>query len=118
MEHAILDFEDVMNRIQDDMELLVELLEIYEEDFQVKMPQLETAISGQAVERVRDLAHSLKGASGNISAIRLREIFSVMEKEAAEGNITQAQALLDQARIQFKELQGVMSKVRNGEISA
>lgn len=87
MEEKIIDFDDALDRVQDDKELLFELFDIFEQDFQVKRKDLEKAIASKDVEAVQNLAHSLKGASANISAHRIQALCLFMEKTASEGSL-------------------------------
>ena len=68
MKKEIIDMEDVMERVQDDMELLMELLDIFENDFKEKRVRSDQLVAAGENEQLRDMAHSLKGAAGNISA--------------------------------------------------
>jgi len=68
MSEEIIDLKDVLERVQDDKELLVELLDIYQEDFATKRQVLGTAIATQDIVKIKEVAHSMKGSSGNISA--------------------------------------------------
>ncbi len=82
----VLDIEDALDRVQEDVELLLELFDIFQEDFQVKLPQLEAAYSTGHSEEIRNLAHSIKGAAGNISARQIYQTCLTIEKKGAEGD--------------------------------
>ena len=68
MSEEIIDLKDVLERVQDDKELLVELLDIYQEDFVIKRQALGEAIAAKDIVKIKEIAHSMKGSSGNISA--------------------------------------------------
>lgn len=87
MDDQVIDFEDAIDRVQDDQELLFELFDIFEEDFQTKRRELEKFLQDGNTEMVRNIAHSLKGASGNISARQINAICTQMEKDASENRI-------------------------------
>jgi two-component system, sensor histidine kinase and response regulator len=112
MNDEILDLPEVMDRVQDDKELLLELFDIYTTDFNEKRKLLDQAIQNNDCEQVVSLAHSLKGASGNISAKLLRATFYKYESMGKSGNISEAKgglAVLDQ---QFADLLKRMDEVR------
>ncbi len=85
MSQEIIDLKDVLERVQGDKELLVELLDIYQEDFLVKRQALGDAIAGQDIAKVKEVAHSMKGSSGNISAKPLYAACLKIESLAKEG---------------------------------
>ncbi len=68
MSTDIIDLKDVLERVQDDKELLLELLDIYQEDFLVKRKSLGEAVAANDTIKIKEIAHSMKGSSGNISA--------------------------------------------------
>ena len=84
MEEKIIDLEDVLDRVQDDMELLLELFDIFEGDFEIKRKEFDQCLSDGNMEMVKNIAHSLKGAAGNISAKRIHGICYFIEKQASE----------------------------------
>jgi len=87
MPEDIIDLNEFMERVQDDKELLLELFDIYLEDYEAKRKALPDIIRSQKFEELRGVAHSLKGASGNISAKPIRAIFMKME-EMGKNNTT------------------------------
>jgi len=84
MDDQVIDFQDALDRVQDDQQLLFELFDIFEEDFQIKRRELEKYLRDGNAEMIRNIAHSLKGASGNISARQINAICARMEKDASE----------------------------------
>jgi HPt (histidine-containing phosphotransfer) domain-containing protein len=85
MSEEIIDLKDVMERVQDDKELLMELFEIYQEDFLVKRQALGDAIAAKNIVKIKEVAHSMKGSSGNISAKLMHEACLKLESLAKEG---------------------------------
>lgn len=112
MSEDILDLKEFMERVQDDKELLVELLGIYEEDFKAKRILLEEAIKTNNGDDVRSIAHSLKGASGNISAKNLRVLFLQLEDMGKNKTLTGSESLLPQVDQQFVLLQKRMTEIK------
>jgi len=98
----VLDIEDALDRVQDDIELLLELFDIFQEDFQVKLPQLKAACQTANAEEIRNLAHSIKGAAGNISAREIQQTCLAIEKKGAEGDMNGLMPLLTGLDQQFK----------------
>lgn len=85
MSEEIIDIKDVLERVQDDKELLVELFDIYQEDFIIKRKALGEAIAAHDIAKIKEIAHSMKGSSGNISAKPLHAACLKIESLAKEG---------------------------------
>jgi HPt (histidine-containing phosphotransfer) domain-containing protein len=85
MSEEIIDLKDVLERVQDDKELLDELFDIYQEDFVIKRKALGDAIVGNDIAKIKEVAHSMKGSSGNISAKSMHAACLKLEMLAKEG---------------------------------
>jgi HPt (histidine-containing phosphotransfer) domain-containing protein len=85
MSDEIIDLKDVLERVQEDKELLNELFDIYQEDFVVKRRALGEAIAAHDIGKIKEVAHSMKGSSGNISAKPLHAACLKLEMLAKEG---------------------------------
>jgi len=85
MSEEIIDLKDVLERVQDDKELLAELFDIYQEDFVIKRKALGDAIAAKDIAKIKEIAHSMKGSSGNISAKPLHAACLQLEVLAKEG---------------------------------
>ena len=87
MSHEIIDINDVLERVQDDRELFLELLDIFEEDFAEKRKMLSDFVSKHDFQEIKDVIHSIKGASGNISAKAMHASCAEIEKLAEAKDI-------------------------------
>ena len=85
MGEEIIDLKEVLERVQEDKGLLNELFDIYQEDFAIKRQALSDAITAHDISKIKEIAHSLKGASGNISAKPLYAACLKLESLAKEG---------------------------------
>jgi HPt (histidine-containing phosphotransfer) domain-containing protein len=85
MSDEIIDLKDVLDRVQQDKELLNELFDIYQEDFVIKRKALGDAIAANDIVKIKEIAHSMKGSSGNISAKPLHAACLKLEMLAKEG---------------------------------
>lgn len=106
-----IDLEDVLERTGDDMEFLRELLLMYQDDFQGKCRELETAIDNKDFSTVRDIGHYIKGSSANLSLPRLKEAAYSIEKAGAEGHIEEARFAFRQLRDGFAGLERYLKEV-------
>lgn len=112
MGNNVIDFQDALDRVQDDKELLFELFDIFEEDFQNKRVELDKHLDQNNAEMVRNIAHSLKGASGNISAECIHELCFLMEKQASENDLESVRAKLPDLDTQFSAYQKEARRIR------
>jgi HPt (histidine-containing phosphotransfer) domain-containing protein len=112
MNKDILDFNEFMNRVQDDKELFLELLDIFVNDFHKKRAELDKAIAGKDAMAIEHIAHFLKGSCGNISAKALRNVFVVLEEKAKRGDVEDLQAHLPEVDKQFEALAVCIGEAR------
>ena len=114
MDKNILDLQDALERVQDDWELLLELFDIFSEDYVEKREMLNTLIADNDLEEVRNIAHSIKGAAGNISAKSVHATCERIEKLAEEQNLSLIKPLLSQLDQQFIDLQVCIKELKKG----
>ena len=110
MNDDAIDIKEVMDRVQDDRELLIELVQIFTDDYVEKKKMIDEAVAKNDFDQVRNIAHGLKGASGNISAKKLRISFADLGQMAKSKDLSKAKetlALIDQ---QFSELKDFAAK--------
>ncbi len=69
------------------------------------LPQLEGLVNSLASEDtdgVRRYAHAIKGAAGNIAALRMHQVASMIEKAAKEGDLTEAPQRLAMLQMEYR----------------
>jgi HPt (histidine-containing phosphotransfer) domain-containing protein len=103
-----IDMDSVLERVGGDESFLRELLDIYIEDFIDKYAQLEKAISENDSNNIREIGHSLKGSSGNLSLTGLHETAYGIELSGKDNDVERAKALFTQLREEFKKLKDVL----------
>ena len=109
---SAIDLKDVLERVQDDTELLVELLDIFLEDYKEKHKLLEELITHKDFEQIRNVAHSLKGAAGNISATDFHRSFSAMEQFGDESNLDGINKMMLKLEEDFPKLQRSIEEIK------
>lgn len=105
MSEVIIDVKDALERVQDDKELLLELFDIFSEDFVGKSAQFWQSFEKQDIALFRQIAHGLKGATGNISARQMHNNCVELDRIGKDGNIKDVKSrleLLDQQFADFK----------------
>jgi CheY-like chemotaxis protein len=89
-----LDLERLREMVGDDEELIDELVRSFLDSSAEGIEALATAIALGDALAVRLAAHSLKGASGNFGAERMRSVSAELETESKDGNLADAPAKL------------------------
>jgi HPt (histidine-containing phosphotransfer) domain-containing protein len=112
MGEAIIDLNEVMERVQQDKELLLELLDIYQDDFIQKRKSLDEAISSKNTVKIKEIAHSMKGASGNISAKPMYAMCLKIEEYARNGKTDDIHELLAAVDGYFEEIKIFSAKYK------
>ncbi len=112
MNNMVIDLEDVLERVQNDWELLFELFDIFEQDFIAKKPVCDDLCARQELDKLRDIAHSLKGAAGNISAKKLFESFYQIERLSEERTPERIPSILKAVDKQFIEFQAEKQQLK------
>lgn len=112
IQEEAVDLKEVLERVGDDRELLKELFQIYADDFKEKRQQLSIAIQQKDFEKIRNIAHGLKGASGNISAKKLHARFLTLEQMAKGQDLALADGLLVEIDQFFRDLQGFVQNFK------
>ena len=112
MSEEIIDLKDVLERVQDDKELLNELLDIYQEDFLIKRKALGEAIAGNDIPKIKEVAHSMKGSSGNISAKPMHATCLQLEQLAKSGSTAGMGELVTAIDGQFEQIKAFAAKLK------
>ena len=112
MSDQLLDLVEFKERVQDDIDLLLELLDIFVADYVGKRKALEEAVSKKDFDQLKSVAHSLKGASGNISAKNLREVLIKLEEMGKSNDLSSAGATLAQLDEAYQALEKRIDEVK------
>ena len=110
--NTAIDLDDVLERVQNDTELLLELLDIFMEDYQKKYNQLKEFVPNKDFEQIRNISHSLKGAAGNISAKDFHHYFSAMEQYAVDNNFEGINEMMQNLQKSFPQLQESVEAIK------
>ncbi len=86
VDRDVLDWDELVERLAGDMDLSWEILTEFIETLPRRLAEMEDAMGQGNADMVKRLAHTLKGASANISAKRLSESALALEQAAARGD--------------------------------
>ncbi len=108
---------ELLDRVDNDQELLRELLGIFKEDFPRTIHSLEEAVAAGDMKNSASLSHSLKGMLSNLGGMRAAEAAAKLEKLASSagenGSLKEALgALQSEAASLLPEVDAYMTEVR------
>uniref|UniRef100_A0A832A074 Sensory/regulatory protein RpfC n=1 Tax=Desulfacinum infernum TaxID=35837 RepID=A0A832A074_9BACT len=93
VERDVLDWDELVERLAGDMDLSWEILSEFVETLPQRLAEIEDAVRIADAGLIKRLAHTLKGASANISARRLSEAALAVEQAASRGETAALEAL-------------------------
>ena len=109
----VFDHADFVRRMMDDSDLAqniaVEFLSSLENDLR----ELQRMMQAGDVAAVGKMAHRIKGAAGNVSAVRLARTAANLESDCKTGASTHPEALVEALARQCAELRATMEKWMN-----
>ena len=109
----IIDLKEVMERVQDDRELLMELIQIFLDDCPPKITALRKAADEKNFVQIADLAHAMKGSSGNLAAKKISGIFLQIEQLGRQQKTENINGLLDQVERYLGDVRVYLGKLKN-----
>jgi HPt (histidine-containing phosphotransfer) domain-containing protein len=84
------------------------LLEAYIDDASQKIELLDGALEAHDAPAIRELSHSLKGASSNIGALPLSQLFETVEHLAKDENVSEIVPLLAGIQTEFTTIRALL----------
>jgi HPt (histidine-containing phosphotransfer) domain-containing protein len=94
-----------------DSEAMSEIIQLYERETSRQLAELERAIADEESQRIRKLAHTLKGTFGAVCAPRARLLAQEIELAAADSSFSQASALFRELGLAVSDAQAGMEKM-------
>jgi histidine phosphotransfer protein HptB len=82
---APVDWEEGLARAGDDEDFFKELLELFLDDVPQRMENLSASLSAGQLDESAGVAHSIKGASANLSARTIHQVAAQLEQAAKQG---------------------------------
>ena len=82
----VFDKEAALERVDNDVELLKELVSICQSEFASKIPEMRAAQAAGDTKKVSEIAHSLKSAFGNVGAMLGHQTAFALEMASKKGS--------------------------------
>jgi HPt (histidine-containing phosphotransfer) domain-containing protein len=95
---------ELLERVDNDQDLLRELLIIFKEDFPRTMQSLESAVAGGDLKNTARLGHTLKGMLSSLGAARAAKAASKLEDMAFAGETVSLRGAFDALACQTASL--------------
>jgi two-component system, sensor histidine kinase and response regulator len=106
---SAIDFTELLARVDNDRDLLVELMSIFKEDFPRHVRELTAVIAAHDLKRLTVVSHTLKGMLANLAVTRAAAAAAKLEQlahdSAAEPEIA------DAFRAFQREVQGLLPEM-------
>ena len=99
----IFDRDALFQRLGDDEEFIKEIIEVFTEDFQSQIDQLEQAVKDRDPGQVTQIGHTMKGACKNVGAIALSEIAYEIESIGKSQLLNEINTKLEELKNNFNE---------------
>lgn len=93
-EQIVIDMAQLRNITLEDPELMREIVSALVDDASAQIVKLGTALERADATECARVAHSARGACGNVGAASLAALFSSVEQEARSGNLSACRARL------------------------
>lgn len=113
----IVDREELMERIDNDLEFLAETVEMFREDYPELLTQIHNGIDQHDSNAVAIAAHTLKGLVGNFAATPAADAAFELEKIARLGNLDQANTALVDLQREIQRLEQELVAILQGNQS-
>lgn len=110
----IFDKADLLARLDGDEELFSEIVEVFLSEGPGQIEDVVTALQKGEASVIERSAHGLKGAAGNIGAVRLRRVAHRIEAAARRGDASAASALGDALEREYRALSAELTGILKG----
>jgi len=104
----VFDYDDFLDRIDGDVDLLKEVIEIFLEDTPGLLANLYSGIKRDDTKAVERAAHTLKGATANISAKRLQQLSHHVQRMLKKNGAAQLESFIGDFEENFEKLDRVL----------
>lgn len=90
-----------------------ELVNVFVMDSDPRIPALQQALENNETETLRELAHSFKGASGNLSALPLADLCFKIEEKSREGSTEGTNELIQSVEHEYLAVKSILLSMIN-----
>lgn len=84
--------------------MLAELAQMFCDDARLSLATLRESIEERDTQAMERVAHSLKGSSGNMGAVKMAALCGELENVGAVGDLTRVPELLERLEVEFERV--------------
>lgn len=100
-ERSIFERRALAKLLMDDESMIQEIIDTFLEDQPRQLAKLEEAFGNKDIEQIERIAHTIKGASGNVRGLAMNAVALDMEQAAKDGDFDTALGLMPELLKQF-----------------
>ena len=100
----VLDRDDVMKRLDGDLEFLEQMTQLFQADYPNHLSEIESALKERSADRIRKAAHTLKGLAGNLGGKKAANVAMSVETLARESRLDDCPKVVAQLETSLVEL--------------
>ncbi len=106
------DLDKALEIVDQDKEFLKELMEIFNSDCPQKLAAIYQAIKEKDFKTLKEIAHGLKGAAGNLFLTKVYELALELEKRGKENTIEGTEKIYKELEEELEKFKEFVSKPR------
>lgn len=106
----VFDLDKALETVDQDKEFLKELIDIFSSDYPQKLSQISQAIKEKDFKTLNEVAHGLKGASGNLFLTKVSELALELEKRGKENKIEGAEEIYQELKEELEKFREFISQ--------
>ena len=110
----IFDVEGLRARVEGDLELFEEMIELYLSSSPLLLTEIESAVASRDGEKINRAAHTLKGVLKNMCASTCADAAWELETIGKTGDLERAPKSLGTLKQEYQRLQSVLTTVATG----
>jgi HPt (histidine-containing phosphotransfer) domain-containing protein len=100
----VFDLHALLQRVENDLDLLGEMVELFRESSPALLAEIEGGIAQDDAARVERGAHALKGALQSMSAAAAARVAYELEESARQGNVRESRPTFDSLQREVEQL--------------
>ena len=106
---SAIDFAELLARVDNDRELLLDLMSIFKEDFPRHLRELSDVVAARDLKKVTIVSHTLKGMLANLAVTRATAAAAKLEQLGREAG--GESEIADAHRAFLREVQGLLPEM-------
>jgi len=112
----LIDTASLLARVEGDMKLLKELVELFQRDLPKLFSELQDAVTRRDAKALESAAHALKGSVGNFAARPAVEAALRLEQMGRRGDLTEAESAFQALAQEIERLKPALVDLSKEEV--